>query len=230
MRLVIIWIILTSQMSYAETLTTFTFSTLSRGSAQQDKMSELVIRKAYASLGIDVEIITLPGQRALQLANNGKYDGELRRSIVDPELYPNLIKVPVPVRILTICAYGLNSDIQVISLEDLKQYNIGVQRGGSTSVQLAKNAKNVELVSRIDQLIAMLRYERIDMAIGNCDIVKRHLSAMNISDIYVYQPVLIKKELYHYIHKRHKPLLKQISQAIAEVHQKNQPEGINILK
>jgi len=41
--------------------------------------SEVITRRAYKRIGIDVKIKKFPGERALRLANSGKVDGEVQR-------------------------------------------------------------------------------------------------------------------------------------------------------
>lgn len=54
-------------------------------------ISEVITRKAYKRIGIDVEILKVPGERALRMANSGKADGEVQRIDGISANYHNLI-------------------------------------------------------------------------------------------------------------------------------------------
>jgi len=200
------------QCAAAEQLLRFT--TLSRGAAEKDLVSEQVVRQAYRSLGIEIEIVPLPGKRALEAANAGQYDGDLRRATVDAERYSNLLKIDVAVNQLEICAYGMVSGPEIRNREDLKHYRVGVQRGGGQSGDLAKTAASHQVVNRIDQLFEMLAAGRIDLAIGNCQIVREHIDAVGAKKLQLHQPPLISKPLYHFLHVRHSQLVPIITSAI----------------
>jgi ABC-type amino acid transport substrate-binding protein len=191
-----------------------TFSTLSRGSEQRDIISENIVINAYSELGIKVDIVTLPGLRALKDSNNGKYDGELRRSELDKIKYPNLIKIDSIVNVIEVCVYSKNTDLTINSPSDLKPYTVGFQIGGRQSTKLASLSKKPAPVNQIKQLMYMLKYDRIDIALGNCRIVNHYIMRNKIKDISVFHPPLISRKLYHYIHVKHKHLQQKITTAI----------------
>jgi polar amino acid transport system substrate-binding protein len=203
-----------SVVSTAQAIPTMTFTTLSRGSDQRDLITENIVKNAYLDLGFKVKITTLPGLRALKASNNGDFDGELRRSKLDSIQYPNLIKVDTPVNAIEICAYSKHNNLAINSATDLSAYNVGFQIGGRQSTKLASYAKEQAPVNKIKQLMHMLTYDRIDLAIGNCSVVKNHITEHKIEGIFVVTPPLVSKNLYHYIHTKHKHMLKEITAAI----------------
>lgn len=215
-RLILLSILLPySSLSLADTPSELTFSTLSRGTAQRDLISESIIREAYSNLGIKVNIVSLPGRRALIEANKGRFDGELRRSNIDIKKYPNLIKVDSPVNSIDMCVFGITNKYRIESKSDLNQLTVGFQNGGQLSAELAMHAKSqVSVNGGFGQLLGLLKLNRLDLAISNCQILKDHILENKIEDIYIYQPPLISKKLYHYIHVKHKNLLARVKNEI----------------
>jgi ABC-type amino acid transport substrate-binding protein len=207
-------IILYFAMSCVQANEIMTFTTLSSGSGWQDIVSKTIVKNAYIDLGIKVDIVTLPGLRALKDSNNGKYDGELRRSKLDTTKYPNLIKVDAIVNTIDICAYSKNKDLKFNSTADLTEYRVGFQIGGRQSTKLASLSKERLGVNKIKQLIGMVELNRIDLALGNCWVVNDHIKQNEIKSIYVVSPPLVSKELYHYIHVKHKHLQEKVTTAI----------------
>ncbi|MEH6443552.1 MAG: hypothetical protein V7784_06610 [Oceanospirillaceae bacterium] len=203
-----------SNLLHAAAPKEMTFSTLDRGSVQRDLRTESIIIGAYKNLGFQVNIVRLPGLRALTESNKGTYDGELRRSNIDANDYPNLIKVDVPVNMINICAFTNSDKFKTISISDLSQLIVGFEAGGKQSTKLANKAKASVPVNKIEQLIYMLKKNRVDLVVGNCDIIKAHIAEKKIAGIYIQQPPLISKKLYHFIHIKHKKLLGKISKQI----------------
>ena len=91
---------------------------------------ERVLRKAYQRIGITVEFRELPGERAIQIANEGKADGEAGRADVITKRYTNLVKIPVPIFLGKIVVFSKNVELPVnIGWKSLKPYRIGTLIG-----------------------------------------------------------------------------------------------------
>ena len=59
-----------------------------------------IYAEAFKRLGYGFRLLSLPGERSLVDANSGYTDGEaLRASYLDPNVYPNLIRVSEPVKV-----------------------------------------------------------------------------------------------------------------------------------
>jgi ABC-type amino acid transport substrate-binding protein len=125
-----------------------------------------------------------------------------------------LIKVDSIVNAVEICVYSNTKDLIINTPSDLKPYSVGFQIGGRQSTKLANHAKRQAPVNKIKQLMHMLKYNRIDLALGNCRIVSHYIMRNKIKDIYVLYPPLVSKKLYHYIHVKHKHLQQKITTAI----------------
>ena len=59
------------------------------------KISEPILREAYQQLGIQITVKLAPGERALNEANSGRWDGDLNRKAGLEKKYRNLIMIPV---------------------------------------------------------------------------------------------------------------------------------------
>ncbi len=192
------------------------FSTLSRGSSEKDLISEERLRRAYSQLGKTIRVEAYPGLRALLLANKGETDGELRRSMIDHQQYPNLIRIPAPVNYLNLCAFSVQKQTEFNGRNDLGKYNVGVVRGGRQSEKLGKEASSMRLVSTIEQLLLMLEAYRIQLGIGNCEILNR-LQASSKTSFHIYSPALKRIPLYHYLNKKHSNLVGPLTRALSDL-------------
>ena len=182
------------------------FSTLFRGSDHQDQISEQRLRNAYKQLGYNIRIVAYPGRRALLEANLGNVDGEFRRSKLDAKKYPNLIRVQAPVNHLELCAFGLTEQADFDGKNSLKNYKVGVIRGGRRSERLAALSAYSVRVSNTEQLTMMLKSHRIQLGIGNCKSIADY-KAQHKEDFHIYAPPLERIPLYHYLHRRHQDLV-----------------------
>jgi len=104
------------QVSLAETQLKFSAIEGSLNS----KICKLVLEEAYAQLDIKVEIIPLPGERALRTSNAGKVDGELFRIANIQKRYQNLVVVPTPINVLQGIAFSKKFHPPIQGWESLK--------------------------------------------------------------------------------------------------------------
>ena len=63
--------------AYAQSKTKLVFSTI-EGSVNAEVSSQVMI-EAYKRIGVEIEILALPGKRTLIVSNSGELDGELFR-------------------------------------------------------------------------------------------------------------------------------------------------------
>jgi hypothetical protein len=96
-------------------------------------------REIYNRLNIEVEFITTPIERALNLSNSGIIDGELGRTKNVLLSYTNLRMVPTSIFTLKIYVYTKKTTIQVKSFDDLTNYSVAVLRGTKVIENLTRN-------------------------------------------------------------------------------------------
>ena len=88
-------------------------------------ISEVITRKAYKRIGIDVEILKVPGERALRMANSGKADGEVQRIDGISANYHNLISVRPAINYTQGTAFTRSKTFVVEGWNSLRPYKIG---------------------------------------------------------------------------------------------------------
>jgi hypothetical protein len=194
--------------------TVMTFSTV-KGSAL-GLVSADILKEAYRRIGIQINVLEVPAKRGLHNANFGRYDGEVMRIAGIAKAYPNLIMVPDFVNIMEGVAFSKNKEIQIQGWESLKPYRIGVVRGMKFAENGTKGMER-DLVSNPVQLFKMLDRGRLDIAILSRMSSLGALKVSGVMGVYVLSPPLTKIKLYHYLHKRHKNLVPQISKTLQEL-------------
>lgn len=191
-------------------ITTFDYaSPVIDGLAQA--MSEI-----YASLGVRMELVRMPGKRALLQASDGASDGELMRIALDEDAYPDLIRIPVPLTEIRVRAFGLDPALeQVDSWEALAPYRVGALRG---MVLVEQNLGSRAIyTNRFASLAGMLTFGRVDAVVVPDVALQSALKMLKLTHIDFYQSkVLGRFRLYHYLHRRHAKLAERLTMRLQE--------------
>lgn len=178
------------------------------------KVAADILKVAYSRLGIKLNILPMPGQRALQESSRGSTDGEVLRIYHIGDKFPSLIRIPTPINYFETVLFTKNHSINFESMQDLKQYRFGILRGVKNSEQIVKDMPKVEMASSLEALMLMLDSERVDFVVcarGNGLIL---LDKMNNHSIKAVSPPIKKVLTYHYLHHKHKELVPEISEII----------------
>lgn len=130
-------------------------------------ISTEVVKAVLEELGIDVTIKSYPWSRAYLKAKHEK--NTLIYSIGRNKKREKLFQWVGKIIPINTCMFSLKDreDIIINSLDDSKKYRVGTQRESKSSEFLIENGfiegKNLTNVVDIEQLFAMLYYERIDL-------------------------------------------------------------------
>lgn len=91
--------------------------------------AEALLRKAYASLGLQVEFVPWPLTRALVELNAGRLDGVAMRADAFFTQAPSARRVDVPLLTLQVYAFGRPPCPAAVSVEELARRRVAYQRG-----------------------------------------------------------------------------------------------------
>ena len=174
------------------------------------ELCENVMRTAYERIGIEIEIQHLPGERALDMANNGEVDGELFRNATISQSYPNLIQIPVAIAHPEIMVFTKNLTFPVEGWESLRPYKISIQRGHKTA-ETKTEGMDVFPGNTVEQEFFMVERGRVDVAIHTRMIGLAMLKQLNLPDIHVLGPPLLVSNVYHYVHQKHAAVVPQLT-------------------
>lgn len=165
-----------------------------------------LVKDLYDAVGVPVVLKTLPAQRTLDAVNSGDYDGELFRVAGMENDFQNLIRVPEPLMVVNIYAWGMKDQIHLYNLTELKRYRIGFIRGVKSADSLSKGARQFP-VRRFSQLITMLKSGKIDLFLESDVRTRTYLELNRIDFIAPLEPPVQSALIYHYLHKRHAALV-----------------------
>lgn len=182
-------------------------------------ISSAILSEAYGRLGIKIEKIEAPVERSLRMANRGTTDGELFRGNISGTLYANLIQVPVVLAFGEVVVFTKNVVFEVTSWESVRPYKIGF-RIGIKEVEQNTAGMDVEPVSTNEQIFQKIAAGRNDIGIIPRRPGLLTLKKMGIEGIRILEPPLQRDKLYHYLHKKHKTLLPEITSILKDMETK----------
>jgi len=188
-------------------------------------ISEVITRKAYKRIGIQVEIRKYPGERALRLANSGKVDGEVQRINGISASYTDLIQVHPAINYIEGTVFSLQKKFTISGWDSLKPYRIGYIRGIKFAEQNTKNMDSLA-VSDYTRLFEMLRKERFEIIVSPRINGLYQLKQQGIENILELKPAIMRFDLFHYLHKKHANLVPKISAVFAEMAKSGELEKI----
>jgi polar amino acid transport system substrate-binding protein len=182
-----------------------------------------VLEEAYKSIGIEVTLASLPGERSVQMVNAGNFDGDVIHSAGMEKLYPNLVMVPVP--LLTVEA-SVFTDGRVLPFSDwasLQNYRICIRRGIKAIEIAATGIKSVYVVDDYRSIFEMLKAGHCDVAVLPRD-AWLETQRLHISGLRELDPSLQKWPLFHYVGKSHTDIVPVLSNALSQMQKSGELE------
>jgi polar amino acid transport system substrate-binding protein len=191
-----------------------------------------VIDRIYLELSrrLDIKIIINPvesGERVLINANNGIDDGDVARGPGLEKLYPNLVRVAVPVYHFQMAVFSRNIDFRVAGADSIKPYDVGILRGWKILEDITRGARSVTSLESGEQLFTMLQKGRIEIVVFEKPQGLAILKQMKIPEIRLLQPNLLEGNFYLYLHKKHMDLLPKITAVLEDMQKDGTIRRIN---
>ncbi|MBD3669660.1 MAG: transporter substrate-binding domain-containing protein [Gammaproteobacteria bacterium] len=201
----------------ALTLTTAALPPLGPSSTRMGFLQR-VLESAFDSIGYDVEIIVLPGERALLNANSGLDDGDAFRAPGFEDAYPNLIRVPEKIGVMEFMAYSSpGAKIGRVTWKGLRDYTVAYANGWKIYERNVQ-AEEVTVVRNIKYLFPLLEQERADIVL-----LDRwqglYMAKKQGVKVKLLEPPLAKVDMYMYLHKKHDALVSKVVTVLRKMKQ-----------
>lgn len=180
-------------------------------------ISERVMREAYRRLGRELTVVHLPGERALQAASAGEFDGDLGRLAGMDTLYPNLIRLDIGITYARFVAFGKDKTVHIDGWESLRPYSVGYLRGLKTVQTKLPADMRAEPVNTYEQLFEKLRLGRTDLVVASHFAGLSALRQIGAKNVYALEKPLEVVPLYHYLHVRHRPLVEPLTTILRQM-------------
>ena len=176
-----------------------------------------ILKLCYERLGIPIEIVEMPGKRALQESSRGRIDGEVHRIFRVGDDYPALIRVPTPINYIEPTAFAKKLKLTVGGCDDLKAHRVGIVRGVKHAENCTRGMGNVQIVNSSKLLMQILHRDRVDIVITARINGLHQLKKLNLKGIHALSPPLSREPVYHYLNEKHAALVPKIDGIFKEM-------------
>ena len=182
-----------------------------------DGFMDEVTREALRRIDYKLSINRLPAERGLRNANNGLIDGEMSRIKGLEKIYPNLVRVPE--KIMDWGFYDFTK--KKIDLKQgwasLNNKNVSFINGWKILEKNIPKSAAITKTRNSEQLFSLLKKDRSDYIVyerwGGNYMVKK----FGIKNVSMIRPALAEKEMFIYLHKKHKALVPRLAQALVSM-------------
>lgn len=130
----------------------------------KDTCAAKILTEAYSRLGIKINFIEVPAQRALIATSRGKFDGLLNRISGQENNFKNLLKVKVPICFNYYSFYVRENTEHII--DNIEDHIIGIKKGNTPLERMFSNYE-VHTTTTYKQLVKMLAQGHIDVIAMN---------------------------------------------------------------
>mgnify|MGYP000524838732 FL=1 len=204
---------------------TFTFSMIEN--YMNGKVAQAILEKAYAKLGIKAQFLPFPAARALSEANAGTTDGAAERIYSVGETHKNLVRVEPHMFFLEGRAYVRGEPISMEDPNILRHYRVGALLGIVYAHEVIKQYElNAVRATSIPKLLELLENKRLDVIIMDRYTMEKVLQENGEVGIRACEPPLVRKKLYHYLHKKNAALAPAISRVLTEMKESGEIDRI----
>lgn len=177
------------------------------------------LEEAYERVGLKVQFINMPAERALVNSNAGIVDGEIFRVDNIHKEYSNLLKVPTSFIHAENVAFTQTLKIHIDDYESLRAYHIGFRRGLKVLENNMKGFPWLYPVTETRQAFLMLNRGRLDVVIEERLTGLNYVNKMNLKGVHILEGPVNSVPLYHYLHKKNKDLIPKLDAAFQAMNQ-----------
>lgn len=179
----------------------------------QSGMLDLMLKEAFARIGVDVRFVTLPSERSLIEAEHGIIDGDNNRVAGLEARYPRLIQVPESNMTYEFMAFATRPDVSIKSWADLKAMHAAHVIGWKIFEDNV-SASQVTKLPTSKQLFLFLQAGRADVALFDRIGGAYLLGQLKGKPVYAIEPPLAKREMYLYLNAKHADLVPALARAL----------------
>ncbi len=216
----ILWIfIVFAKGSYATEITLNAVGSPPLNTPEQTGFLDLIAKEALTRIGYTLKTIKLPAERGLRNVNAGIEDGELFRIKGIEKLYPNLIRVPEKIIDMEFVAFSQQSINLTNSWLSLSPYSVSFLNGWKIYEKNVPAQAEITKVQNVEQLFLMLIKKRTDIILYERWGGLLYLKNKQTNTIKMLLPPLAKKEMFIYLHKKHKKLVPRLTAALKQMKQ-----------
>jgi len=177
---------------------------------------DAVAGEAFRRAGVRLRLVKLPAERALINANAGIEDGDMSRIAGLEARYPNLVRVPEKLIDWEFAAFGRDAALPA-HWETLRTHPVGHIRGWKIYEQQLAGALHVVTAEDPAQLFRQLQLDRTEVALYERWQGLSRIQRQGLTDVHLLEPLLARREMFLYLHKRHAALAPRLAEALRAI-------------
>ncbi len=185
-----------------------------------EKIAAIQLTDLYKKLGVHVEFVNLPGNRALQESNSGRLDGELMRKAGLSVEYPNLLQIMVPLATTNTVAFALDKNINLDKgWASLKEHTFSYETGTKVIEQNTQGFSTGHAEHNIKAAFRQILNRRVELIVIDEQAGLQLAKDMGLEGtVHMLTPPISTIPLYHYLHKKHADLASKLEALLRKNH------------
>ncbi|MFZ6873907.1 hypothetical protein ACO0LF_17765 [Undibacterium sp. Di27W] len=185
-----------------------------------EKAAAASLTENYKKLGVQIEFVNLPGNRALQESNSGRLDGELMRKAGLSTEYPNLLQIPVPLATTNTVAFSLNKNMDTDhGWDSLREHSFSYETGTKVIEQNTQGFSTAHAEQNIKTAFRQMLNKRVEMIVIDEQAGLQLVKEMGLEGtVHMLTPPVSTIPLYHYLHKKHADLATRLEALLRKNH------------
>lgn len=173
-----------------------------------EKAAAVKLTNVYKKLGVQIEFVNFPGNRALQESNEGRLDGELLRKEGINREYQNLIQIQPPLASTNTAVFAIDTTIDIgQGWASLRDHSFSYERGTKIIEQNTVGFSRSMPESEIKAAFRQLQNKNVDLVVLDEKAGLQLIKELGLEGaVHMLLPPLSHTDLYHYLHKKHADL------------------------
>ena len=183
--------------------------------------------RAYAALGYELYVSSLPGEQALYQSNLGQTDAELVRVEAVGQKYPNLVQVPETMFDIRGMAFSWDGDMTFRSPQDMWGRRVGIVKGIQWAMNITEGYSPT-VADNVHHLFELLANRQIDIALEAQLTGQPELRHFPDRGLVMLLETAIQIPVFHFVNEKHRDLVEPLSEEIRQL--KNRGEINQIIQ
>lgn len=184
------------------------------------KIAQAIADDLSRRLNVNITVVNLPGQRAIEYLRTGRIDGDWSRVDGFSKVVPGLVKVSEPVATHPFIAYSINRNIKIDGWKSLKPYRVVYLRGWKiVERELQSIHEQLHPVDDARIALTLLGANRADVLIHVPYVIRPLLATdeFKYSSIKALKPPLEYINVYTFLLEKHQALAEKMAIALREM-------------
>jgi len=183
----------------------------------QNGFMDEVARESLNRIGYQLLINRQPAERGLRSANEGVIDAEMSRVKGIDKVYKNLIRVPEKIMDWEFVVFSDKKTNLDQGWQNLAKKNLAFITGWKILENNVPKSAFIMKTRDSNQLFQLLKRARTEHVIYERWGGNKLIRELNLNNVRMASPPLAVKEMYIYLHKRHRKVVPLLSNALKQM-------------